>query len=79
MFDELDAYYEDAANINSGYHSGERYCDCAPKDADGVKTGEIDQMFLKEGYGKGKDGGGDQIIAPFTADELVEMGMIIER
>ena len=36
-------------------------------------------MFLKEGdgYGKGTDGGGDQIIAPFTADELVEMGMII--
>lgn len=79
--DALNAYYNDATSDSyTNGHDGEKYCDCTPDQADGVKTGEIDQMFLHDGdeYGKGTDGGGQQYITPFSAKELQEMGMIEE-
>ncbi len=68
----LNDYYKDAANIKSKDHFGDAYCDCLPNEADGVKSGVIDQMFLKD------DGGAPQFITPFKADELIEMKMIKE-
>ena len=79
--DQLNAYYNDATSDSyTNGHDGEKYCDCAPSEADGVKAGEIDQMFLQEGdgYGKGTDGGGEQYITPFSAKDMIEMGMIEE-
>ena len=81
MKKRLDRYYDDACHdTDTDNHDGEKYFDGAPEHADGVKTGEIDQMFLKDGdeYGKGTDGGGIQYITPFNAELLQEMGMIEE-
>ncbi len=81
QMDRLYDYYKVATkkSLKDG-HPDEKYCNCSVDDADGVKTGEIDQMFLKDGdeYGKGTDGGGMQYITPFSVDELKKMKMIEE-
>jgi hypothetical protein len=79
MKERLADYYDDAVSVTDTLgHDGEQYSDLAPDLADGVKTGEIDQMFLKDGdiYHKGTDGGGKQFITPFNVNELIELGMI---
>lgn len=79
--DRLNAYYKDAVSDSyTNGHDGEKYSDLSADKVDGIKTGIIDQMFLKDGdqYGKGTDGGGIQFITPFNVKELKEMGMIEE-
>ncbi len=79
--EQLEAYYEDAtSDIGTYGHDGEKYCDVLSSEADGVKAGEIDQMFLKDGdgYMKGTDGGAQQFITPFNAKDLLKMRMIKE-
>jgi len=78
---QLDDYYYDATrkSVKNG-HPNEKYCNCSIEEANGVKTGEIDQMFLEDDneYGKGTDGGGIQYITPFNVEELKKMKMIKE-
>lgn len=76
----LARYYADAVDRSSELHR-EKYCDCSADDANGIKAGTIDEMFLFEGdiFGKGADGGGVQYIMPFNVETLKELGMIEER
>lgn len=46
------------------------------KPIDGVKTGEIDEMFINEA-GK-QDGGAIQFITPFSINQLQEINLLRE-
>lgn len=72
---ELDKYYKDAVSADdTNGHDGESY-KYNGEHPNGVKSGEIDNMFGTE---ENPDGGGRQYITPFSAEELEKMGMIEE-
>ena len=72
---KLDAYYKDAASSEDTQgHDGDEYLHNSER-IDGVKSGEIDNMF---GTADNPDGGAPQYITPFSAKELEQMDMIKE-
>ena len=64
LLDNLDAFYMESKNL--GFNGGDIY----KGTSDGVKTGIIDNMFLKD------DGGAIQYITPFSAEQMVDLGIL---
>ena len=57
-------------------YKGEAYVKDPTRTIDGVKTGEIDEMFINEA-GK-QDGGAIQFITPFSINQLQEINLLRE-
>ena len=75
----LNTYYKDCSakkRTIDNKHNGEAYYKDKTKPIDGVKTGEIDEMFINEA-GK-QDGGAIQFITPFSINQLQEINLLRE-
>ena len=67
LLEQLQRYYDDAgSSVDTIGHDGDPYIGIM----DGVKTGIIDKMF------EANDGRAIQYITPFSAETLVELGML---